>query len=401
MSPILTLRIALRALSRNKLRTCLTMLGIIIGVAAVVAMLSIGAGAQAAVGQSLSDLGVNTVEVSPGFRRGRRRGTAGAERSVTVNDWKALKRLPEVKSSFPTISSNVELVYGSSNWSSSAMGTSPEYFEIVSWPVTKGRVFTESESNGGALVVVLGKKVARELFGGADPVGETVRLKGFPFRVVGVLKEKGGSAFRNRDDVVIIPYLVMISRIKGEDKLTSITLQAHSPEEVEKLQTASVEFLNQRYHITDKKNGFNAYNQDEASSVVEESTKVFSMLMGGVASVSLLVGGIGIMNIMLVSVTERVREIGIRMAVGARGRDILTQFLTEAILISLAGGAVGIALGAWLAHWLAGLAEWPFIISQDAVVLAFGTSAFIGIFFGFYPAYQASKLDPIEALTKK
>ncbi len=401
MSFALTLRVALRALSRNKLRTALTMLGIIIGVGAVVAMLSIGSGAQAAVGKSLAALGVNTIEISPGFRRGRQRGASGSERQVTVSDWKALRRLREVKSSFPIISQRAELVYGSSNWGTTVKGTSPEYFEIMNWPAVNGRVFTESESNGAALVAVLGKKVARELFGGADPVGETIRLQGFPFRVIGVLKEKGGSAFQNRDDLVVIPYMVMISRIKGEDKLNSITLQAYSKEEVSSLETAAVKFLNDRYRITDKKNGFQADNQSETASVIGESTKVFSMLLGGVASVSLLVGGIGIMNIMLVSVTERVREIGIRMAVGARGRDILAQFLCEAVLISLAGGGLGIALGAGIAHWVSTLAGWPFILSQDAIALAFGTSAFIGIFFGFYPAYQASKLDPIQALTKK
>lgn len=400
MTPILTLRVALKALGRNKLRTTLTMLGIIIGVGAVVAMLSIGAGAQAAVEENLSSLGVNTIEVYPGYRRGRRRGAAGAERKLVIADWKALRRLPEVKSSFPNVGTNGTIVYGSSNWSSSIKGTSPEFFDITNWPAVKGRVFTDSESNGGTLVAVLGKKVARELFGGTDPVGETIRIKGFPFRVIGVLKEKGGSAWRNQDDIVVVPYLVVASRLKGEDKINDIVLQAHSTEEVEKLEKTAVDFLNRRYNIDDPEAGFKTYNQSQASSVVGESTKVFGMLLGGVASVSLLVGGIGIMNIMLVSVTERIREIGIRMAVGARGRDILTQFLSEAVLISLVGGALGIALGGAVAHWLAGLAGWPTIISQSAVLLAFGTSAFIGVFFGFYPAWRASKLDPIEALRK-
>ena len=400
MTLFLTFRVAIKALGRNKLRTTLTMLGIIIGVAAVVAMLSIGSGAQAAVTQNLSELGVNTLEVYPGFRRGRHRGASGSERKLVVADWKAISRLPEVQASFPQVSANAGLVYGSANWSSGIKGTSPDYFRVMNWPVVNGRYFTESESNGAALVAVLGKKVARELFGGTDPVGETVRIKGFPFRVIGILKEKGGSAWRNQDDVVIVPYRTVISRIKGEDSLNSITLQARSPEEVKILEKVAVEFLNDRYRITDKAAGFSAYNQAEASSVVGDSTKVFSMLLGGVASVSLLVGGVGIMNIMLVSVTERVREIGIRMAVGARGRDILTQFLTEAVVISLVGGAAGIALGAGIANWVAGLAGWPFIVSESAIVLAFGTSAFIGIFFGFYPAYRASKLDPIEALRK-
>lgn len=401
MNFALTFRIAATALSRNKLRTALTMLGIIIGVGAVVAMLSIGAGAQAAVEKNLSSLGVNTVEVYPGYRRGRSRGAEGAQRKLVVADWKALRRLEKVKSSYPSVGTNSQVIYGSSNWSTNVVGSSPEYFDIMNWPAAQGRTFTESESNSAALVVVLGKKVALELFGGTDPVGETVRIKGFPFRVVGVLEEKGGSAWRNRDDVVVIPYLVVVTRLKGENRLGSITLQAHSPEEVGELERVAVQFLNQRYNIDDEEEGFQSYNRDEATSVVGESTRAFSLLLGGVASVSLLVGGIGIMNIMLVSVTERVREIGIRMAVGARGRDILSQFLLEAVLISVLGGAVGIALGAWVAHWLAGLAGWPTIISNSAVLLAFGTSAFIGIFFGFYPAYQASRLDPIQALRKE
>lgn len=401
MSPILVLRIALKALARNKLRSALTMLGIIIGVGAVVAMLSIGAGAQAAVEKNLTSLGVNTVEVYPGYRRrGRRRGAAGAEQKFVVKDWKALKRLPEVKESYPMVGEGTQIVYGSANWNCSVKGTTPSYFKIVNWTTSKGRLFNESETSGGALVCVLGKKVARELFGGSYPVGETIRIKGFPFKVVGVLKEKGGSAWNNRDDVVLMPLLSMISRVKGKDRLSNIVVQAHSPEEVEDLERKAVDFLNTRYNIEDKKLGFQSYNQAQASSVVGDSTKIFSMLLGGVASVSLLVGGIGIMNIMLVSVTERVREIGIRMAVGARGRDILAQFLYEAVLISLAGGALGIVLGGGVAHWVAGLAGWPTIISQNAVALAFGTSAFIGIFFGFYPAFRASRLDPIQALRK-
>jgi putative ABC transport system permease protein len=377
------------------------MLGIIIGVAAVVAMLSIGAGAQAAVEANLSSLGVNTVEVYPGFRRGRRRGIEGNSVQMTVADWKALQRLPEVKSSFPERSRSSQLVYGASNWSCSVKGTSEEYFEIQNWPVSQGRTFTDSEVNSGSMVCILGKKPARELFGGTNPVGETIRIKGFPFRVIGVLIEKGGSGWQNRDDVVFIPYLTMLSRVLGETNISSVTLQAKSKEEVADLEKKAVELLNHRHRVEDPENGgFQTYNQSENASVVGDSTRVFSMLLGGVASVSLLVGGIGIMNIMLVSVTERVREIGIRMAVGARGRDILTQFLSEAILISLAGGACGIALGGGVAHWVAGLAGWPTIISEGAVFLAFGTSAAIGVFFGFYPAYRASKLDPIEALRK-
>lgn len=403
MSFWLTLRIAVLALSRNKLRTALTMLGIIIGVASVVAMLSIGEGAQEAVAANLSSLGTNTIEVEPGFRRrGRGRGTGTSSVKLTVGDWKALARMPEVKASFPLVNSSTQMIYGSSNWSTSVRGTTNDFFLVQDWSATKGRLFTESEVNGGSLVVVLGKKVARELFGGTDPVGETVRIKGFPFLVVGVLAEKGGSSWDNRDDVAVVPYLTVLSRITGEDRLNSVTLQANSADEAVELETKAVDFLNERHKVANPKDGgFSAYNRAEAQSVVGDSTRIFSMLLGGVASVSLLVGGIGIMNIMLVSVTERVREIGIRLAVGARGRDILTQFLSEAVLISLVGGGLGLALGAAIAHWVAKLAEWPFIVNNSAVVLAFGTSAGIGIFFGFYPALRASRLDPIQALRKE
>ncbi|MFA5507332.1 MAG: ABC transporter permease [Vulcanimicrobiota bacterium] len=401
MTLLLTFKVALKALTRNKLRTILTMLGIIIGVAAVVAMLSIGAGAQAAVEANLTSLGVNTIELSPGYRRGRQRGVEGNSVQMTVADWRALERLPGVESSFPLRTSSAQLVYGSANWNCGVRGTTNEFFTIQNWDISRGRVFTDSEVNSGSMVCVLGLKPATELFGGTDPVGETIRIKGFPFRVVGVLAEKGGSGWSNRDDIVIVPYVTLLGRLVGEVHISSVTLQAHSKDEVEELGQQAVDLLNQRHRIENpKEGGFESYNQAANASVVGDSTRIFSTLLGGVASVSLLVGGIGIMNIMLVSVTERVREIGIRMAVGARGQDILTQFLTEAVLISIAGGAVGLLLGAGIAHWVAGLAGWPTIISESSVLLAFGTSAFVGIFFGFYPAFRASKLDPIEALRK-
>lgn len=401
MNLSLTLRVALRALGRNKLRTTLTMLGIIIGVAAVVAMLSIGAGAQAAVETNLSSLGVNTIEVYAGYRRGRRRGVEGNSVEMKVADWKALQRLPEVKSSYPERVASGQLVYGSSNWTCRMRGTTNEYFEIQNWAVERGRGFSDSEINGGAMVCVLGKKPARELFGGADPLNETIRINSLPFKVVGLLEEKGGSGWENRDNVVVVPYVTLLSRIMGQVNLSGVTIQAYDKSQVKEMEEKAVELLNRRHNVEPDDGGFESYDRAESASVVGDSTRIFSMLLGGVASVSLLVGGIGIMNIMLVSVTERVREIGIRMAVGARGRDILSQFLAEAVLISLAGGACGILLGAGIASWVSSLAGWPFIVSEGSVVLAFCTSAFIGIFFGFYPAYRASKLDPIQALRKE
>ncbi len=395
----LTLRIALRALARNKLRTLLTMLGIIIGVAAVIAMLSIGNGAQLAVQERISAMGTNTVFIWPGHRRGRSRGGSDSGTRLTVADWKAVDRLPEVQLSSPMANSSASLVYASANWTTSLTGTNPAYFEIMNWGVTSGRLFSESEVNSGANVIVLGSQVRDELFGSTDPVGSTIRVRNIPFRVIGVLEEKGSGGFGNRDNTALMPYTTLMRKIDGTDRLSYLTLQAPTQDRVREVETIAVEVLNERYRITDPKSGgFSAYNQAEASEVAGESTRVFSLLLGGIASVSLLVGGIGIMNIMLVSVTERIREIGIRMAVGARGRDILAQFLVESIVLSLAGGAIGVLLGGGVSVLIASLAGWPTVISESSVVLAFGTSALIGIFFGFYPALSASRLDPIQAL---
>ena len=402
MSPYLAIVVALRALGRNKLRTFLTMLGIIIGVAAVVAMLSIGNGAQAAISANMTAMGANTVDLYPGYRRGRRRGVAGSGVKMVAADWLAIRDLPLVHDSYPRVSHSAQLVYATSNWRCTIIGTTDNFFHIASWKCQSGRLFSDSEVNQGATVIVLGEEVRKELFGAVDPVGETVRVSGFPFKVIGVLEEKGGSGRQSRDNQAMMPYTTMTRRIKGEDRLQRITLQARSEEELLKLEKDAVQFLNDRHRVTNEKTGgFSSYNQAEAAEAAKDSARIFSLLLGGIASVSLLVGGIGVMNIMLVSVTERIREIGIRMAVGARGRDILIQFLLEAVVISLVGGAIGVGLGASIASWAAKLAGWPFVITESSVVLAFGTSALIGIFFGFYPAYSASKLDPIQALRKE
>jgi putative ABC transport system permease protein len=395
----LTFRIALRALVRNKLRTVLTMLGIVIGVGAVIAMLSIGNGAKLAVEERIAGMGTNSVHVWPGFRRGRNRGAAGSSLKLTVADWKAVAALPEVMNSCPMATSSAQLVAGSANWSCSVIGTTPSYLEVRSWPLAAGRMFTESEINAAANVAVLGSEVRKELFGSADPVGEDIRIGNLPFRVVGLLTEKGSSGFGSRDNSVLVPYTTQMRKIDGSDSLSYMSLQAHTRDEVKPLEAIVVDFLNERYRVTDPENGgFGAFNMAEVSEMAGESTRIFSMLLGGIASVSLLVGGIGVMNIMLVSVTERIREIGIRMAIGARGRDILGQFLMEAIVLSLSGGALGVLLGLGVSHLIGKVAGWPSVVSEQSILLAFGTSAAIGIFFGFYPALSASRLDPIQAL---
>ena len=395
----LTFRIALRALMRNKLRTTLTMLGIIIGVGAVIAMLSIGNGAKLSMEERLSSMGTNAVHIWPGFRRGRSRGASGSGLKMTVEDWHSVDALPEVAVSSPIVQTSAQMVYGVANWSSQVVGTTPSYLEIRTWALDEGRMFTESEINGATNVCVLGLEVRKELFGSADPIGETIRLKNLPFQVIGLLSEKGSSGFGSRDNMVLIPYTTMMRKVGGQESLSYMSVQAFGPDDVEALEDIVVGHLNERYHVTDPENGgFGAFNMAELSAQLGESTRIFTLLLGGIASVSLLVGGIGVMNIMLVSVTERVREIGIRMAVGARGRDILGQFLMEAVVLSLCGGMLGICLGLGVSHLIAKVAGWPSVVSQDSIVLAFCTSVGIGVFFGFYPALSASRLDPIEAL---
>ena len=292
-----------------------------------------------------------------------------------------------------------EIVAGPRNWTCSIYGTTPVYLYQKSWELAGGRVFNEREIQSGDNVALLGQEVKQELFGASDAVGQSIRIKNQPFKVVGVLTERGSAGYGSRDNSVLIPYTTLMKKLDRRDSISYISLSAHSREEVKNLEKVATEFLNQRYNIEDPENGgFGAFNQAEASEKADESTKIFSMLLGGIASISLVVGGIGIMNIMLVSVTERTREIGIRMSVGARGRDILAQFLVESIVLSVLGGVLGIILGVALCRFIASFAGWPPIVSPESVILSFGTSAGIGVFFGFYPAFTASRLDPIQAL---
>ncbi len=298
------------------------------------------------------------------------------------------------------VNGHQELVYGSSNWSCSVNGTTPSYIAIRSWPIDDGRMFTESEVNAAANVVVLGVEVRQKLFGSAEAVGATIRIGNLPFRVVGVLSEKGSAGFgSSRDNSTFIPYTTALRKIRGEDRLSYLTVTAKTLEEVKRLDTIVCDFLNQRHNLeSEEEGGFRAFNQAEVIDMASASTQIFSGLLLGIASISLLVGGIGIMNIMLVSVTERTREIGIRMAVGARGRDILSQFLLESVVLSVGGGIAGVGLGVFISHLIADKAGWPSIVTESSIALAFGASVAVGVFFGFYPALSASRLDPIEAL---
>ena len=401
MTWLLTFRVALLALMRNKLRTLLTMLGIIIGVAAVISMLSIANGAAANIQKNIAAMGTNTVQIYGGNRPSKGlKGGRGSWLQMKADDWHAVAALPTVAEACPIVSGQVTAVYGSANWNTQFQGTTPNFIVIRNWNLARGRFFTEDETRSGAHVVVLGQEVANKLFGASDPLGKTIRVSNFPMLVVGLMEEKGENGWGgSRDDVLFLPYITAQRKLRGGNGINQISASARRADQVAALEEQIISLLKERYHIpADAEDAFHAYNQAEAAKQAEESTQVFSVLLGGIASVSLLVGGIGIMNIMLVSVTERIREIGIRMALGARGFDILAQFLVEAITLCLLGGALGVALGIGISYAVATWVGWPALVSTSSIWIAFGFSALIGIFFGFYPALQASRLDPIQAL---
>ncbi|MBI3926184.1 MAG: ABC transporter permease [Armatimonadetes bacterium] len=404
MSLWMTIRVAWRALWTNKMRTLLTMLGIIIGVAAVITMLSIGNGAKIAVQKQIESMGTNTVHVWPGSsRRGGVRGGRGTSSlRLTVDDYLAVERLPLVARACPMINGSAQLVFGTNNWNCGFYGTTPDFVSIRNWPVDNGRMFTDLEVRAAANVCVLGSVSAEKLFGSADPVGQTIRVSHLPFKVLGVLSVKGDMGWgRSQDDTLIMPYTTAQRKLVGIDFIHYMSLSAERADQIEAIQKQVIALLEERHRVTksnDDEETFGAFNQAEISETANASTQVFGMLLGGIASVSLLVGGIGIMNIMLVSVTERIREIGIRMAVGARGVDILMQFLIESVVLCLIGGAIGVAVGIGASNAMASMAQWPAVVSHSSIAIAFGFSAAIGIFFGFYPALRASRLDPIEAL---
>ncbi len=397
-----TLDIAVRALRRNLLRTLLTMLGIMIGVAAVIAMVAIGNGAKAQVEDQIASLGQNMILVMSGnaTRGGVSMGFGGAN-SLTKEDLAALrKEVPGINAVTPEIRTSAQVAAGNENISTSIIGANEEFTIIRNWPLKDGVDFTEAEVRSASKVALIGSTTAKTLFGDADPVGQIIRIKSAPFTVIGLLTSKGTSLMGNdQDDTVIVPYTSVMVRLTGDTKFRALNVQAESAAAMSEVQSQIADLLRQRHRITaDKDDDFIIRTQQQITEMATSTSKVMTMLLGAVAGVSLLVGGIGIMNIMLVSVTERTREIGVRMSIGARGSDILRQFLIEAVTLSLGGGLIGILLGVGSAAIVSARFGWNTVVSTQSILMAFAFSAVIGIFFGFYPARKASRLDPIDAL---
>jgi len=406
MNPIQVLRIAIRALLRNKMRSFLTTLGVIIGVSAVIAMVAIGEGAKARVSEAFASMGSNILIVLSGSTTaGGTRGGFGSMPTLTWDDLKAIRaESSAVRYAAPQLRANASVISEDQNWGTSINGVSPEFFLIKEWPVASGTVISQSDIEGGTKVVVLGQTVAEKLYGpSADPVGQTVRIKNFPFQIVGVAARKGQSATgQDQDDVVFMPYSTFQAKIQGGlQKFIPgiIMVSASSGADVSRAEKQIGNLLRDRHHIAiGGDDDFSIRNMTEMASAQQEGVNTFTSLLASIAAVSLLVGGIGIMNIMLVSVTERTREIGIRMAVGARPRDVLAQFLVEALTLSSFGGVIGVLLGVFAAKRLAIALGWPILIRIDIIVIAVVFSGFVGVVFGLYPAQKAARLDPIDAL---
>ena len=403
MRLLMILRVAIKALNRNKMRTVLTMLGMIIGVAAVIAMVALGKGATASIEAQIQSAGTNIINVMSGnfMSMGVRQGS-GASNTLTVEDAVAVRQLvPSAQYVAPSVNTRNQIIAGNQNWQTRIQGTDVEFPMIRSWAVKYGTFFSSQDVTSASKVVVLGSVVATNLFGeDVDPTGQIVRIKNQPFKVIGVMASKGsGTGGEDQDDTAMVPYTAAQKKLMGIQHIQGITVSAASSNQVADTKAAIEEVLRTRHKIMPgDTDDFMVRTLEEMAAMRTETTRTMTALLAGIAGVSLLVGGIGIMNIMLVSVTERTREIGLRMAIGARGSDVLMQFLVEAVVLSLFGGGIGIALGFGISWGVTKFLTWPTTISSDAVALAFGFSAMIGIFFGFYPATKAAKLDPIEAL---
>jgi putative ABC transport system permease protein len=401
MSVIMTLRIALKALNRNKMRTVLTMLGMIIGVGAVITMVALGRGAQATIEEQVKSAGTNVININAGnFTQGGVRQGQGMASSLTAEDAAALRQIPGVQYVSAGVNSRGQVIAGNQNWSTQVQGTDVDIQQIRSWPTKYGSFFTPQDVSSAAKVAVLGTVVAENLFGpDVDPTGEIIRIRNQPFKVLGVMSSKGQGAFgQDQDDTIFAPYTTVQKKLQGQTHINNITVGAETPDTAPVV-AALGEMLRLRHKlVAGEPDDFTIRTQEEIASLRTETTRTMTVLLAAIAGVSLVVGGIGIMNIMLVSVTERTREIGLRMAIGARGRDVLLQFLVEAIVISLFGGLIGIGLGFALSMGIERFAQWPTSIPADWIAVAFGVAAATGVFFGFYPARKAARLDPIEAL---
>jgi len=395
---------ALRALQRNKLRSSLTMLGIVIGVAAVIAMVSIGQGASASVQAQIESIGTNLLFVSAGAQNvgGVRSGTGDTgTNTLTVDDLQAIKReVPSVSMVTPNVNARSQLVAGNMNWNTSVTGVSEEYPEIRKWPVASGSFFSDADVRTAARVIVIGQTLADSLYPGADPIGQDLRVMNLPFRVVGVMARKGQDPQgRDQDDVAFAPYTTVQKKILGRDRVQIAFVSAISQDATYTAQSQITDLLRQRHKLTaNEPDDFTVRNMTDVAEAANETSKTMTILLACIAGVSLLVGGIGIMNIMLVSVTERTREIGIRMAIGARSSAVRSQFLIESIVLSLMGGTVGIVVGVVLSLAIPAFLGWPTLVSMMAIIGSVLFSAAVGIFFGYYPARKAAALDPIDAL---
>ena len=400
-----TLKISFRALRVNKMRSALTMLGIIIGVGAVITMLAVGTGASERISKQIASVGSNLIIILPGSTTsGGLRMGAGTQQTLKKEDADAiLKECPAVSDVAPVLNGAAQIVYGNQNWSTGVHGTTSSILNVRDWSLVSGRAFTEQDIRNATKVAILGQTVTDSLFGGTEPLNQIIRIKKVPFTVIGILDKKGQSPMgQDQDDVIYIPVTTAQKKIFGTSfpgMVRSILVKARTTEDLDTAESQIKELLRQRHRLGPRQeNDFTVRNLTSIMQVAEQSTKVMTLLLGAIASVSLLVGGIGIMNIMLVSVTERTREIGIRMSVGAKTWDIRLQFIVEALTLSLVGGVIGIIAGIAGSQILTALAGWSTIVSPLSVILAFGFSGMIGIFFGFYPAYKASLLNPIDAL---
>ena len=399
MRLLATTVIALRALRRNKLRSALTALGIIIGVAAVIAMVGIGNGAKSQVEAQVASLGRNVVTVFPGsFSSGGARGGWGSASTLTPEDAEAVRRdVAGAVSVSAEVRDRNQVLANGLNWNTEIRGVDVDFLSIRAWDVTEGVMFSEADVTSAAKVCVIGTTVAKQLFPDVDPLGQTLRVRNIPFVVRGILQSKGFNFFgQDQDDTVLVPYTTHMRRLNRRTTVNSILVEASDPESMPRIQEDMTALLQQRRG--GREPDFTVRNQLELAETATATTRVMTGLLGAIAGVSLLVGGIGIMNIMLVSVTERTREIGIRLAIGAHDRDIRVQFLIEAMVLSIFGGVAGVLLGVGISQLLSQLNGWPVLVSTDSILFAVGFSAFIGVAFGFYPAHKAAQLDPIEAL---
>ncbi len=403
MNLINLFKISWRAILLNKTRTILTMLGIIIGVASVIGMLAIGEGSKESIKKNISSMGANMITIRPGA--GMMPGGVrdqGSTQTLKLTDYQVLKtEAPLLKNISPLVNGNGQSIYGSNNWSTSIYGTAPEYLDIREWSVTEGSIFTEEDVKTFAKVAVIGKTVQENLFpNGEDPIGKNIRFKNIPFKIIGVLKEKGENTFgQDQDDLIIAPYTAVQKRILAQDYLQSIVASAISEDQAAAAVAQATAILEKTHKIgVDEDNDFNVSSQQEIINTFSSTSEMLTLLLVAIASISLIVGGIGIMNIMYVSVKERTKEIGLRMALGAKGYAILFQFLIESVLISITGGLLGVILGLIATFTVSSVAGWPVSVTIFSIVISFLVCTITGIFFGWYPAKKAAALDPITAL---